>query len=173
MYEIQWKCETKKKGKETIKIELERKKKNLTVFYSTVVSIFDCFRFDDFFDRELDLRFSLIGDEGSFLFERDLSTPLSCCVVFVSIDVESSLTVIDGDVSINDDFSDKVSVDCWTRPKELNNCFSLPDDVAVCNSSIKTGVLLGKIDGDELDFLVAVGEDGNVWWDVEFGLSRS
>jgi hypothetical protein len=82
------------------------------VFYSTVVSIFDCFRFDDFFDRELDLRFSLIGDEGSFLFERDLSTSLSCCVVFASIDVESSLTVIDGDVSINDDFSDKVSVDC-------------------------------------------------------------
>jgi hypothetical protein len=38
----------------------------------------------------------------------------------------------------------------------------LPDDVAVCNSSIKTGVILGKVDGDELDFLVAVGEDGNV-----------
>jgi hypothetical protein len=78
------------------------------------------------------------------------------------MDVESSLIVIDGDVSINDDFSDITSVDCWTRPSELNNCFSLPEDVAVCNSSGKTEVLLEKVDGEGVDFLVAVGEDGDV-----------
>ena len=82
------------------------------MFYSTVVSIFDCFRFDDFFDAEFDLRFSLFGDEEGFLVERDLSTPLSCCVAVVSTDVESSLIVIDGDISIGGDFSDRVSVDC-------------------------------------------------------------
>ncbi len=78
------------------------------------------------------------------------------------MDVESSLIVIDGDVSINDDFSDITSVDCWTRPSELNNCFSLPEDVAVCNSSGKTEVLLEKVDGEGVVFLVAVGEDGDV-----------
>lgn len=162
-----------KKEKKQLRLNSKEKKKNLTVFYSTVVSIFDCFRFDEFFDTEFDLRFSLVGDEETFLFERDFSIPLSCCVVFVSVDVESSLIVIEGDVWINDDFSDKASADCWTRPRELNNCFSLPDDVAVFNSSRNTEVLVGKVDGEGLDFLVAVGEDGNGWWEMEFGLSRS
>jgi hypothetical protein len=143
----------------------------LTSYYFTVlriISIFDCFRFGDFFlfDEEPDLRLSAADGEESFVFERDWSKWLSCCVEIVSIDDESSLFVIDGDVSINDDFSGIISVDCWTRPKELNNCFSLPDDVVVCESS-------RNVDGEGVDFLVVVGEDGNVSWEFEFGLSRS
>jgi hypothetical protein len=34
-------------------------------------------------------------------------------------------------------------------------------------------LLLEKVDGEGVDFLVAVGEDGDVWRAVEFGLSRS
>ncbi len=171
--EIQWKRKTKNKRKETIKTELERKKKELTLYYSTVlciVSIFGCFRFGDVFDEQPDLRLSLTDDEESFISERNLSTWLSSCIAIVSIDVESSLIVIDGDVSLNDDFSDSLSVDCWTRPNELNNCFSLPDDISVCDSSGKTKVLFRKVGGEGVDFLV---EDGGVWWESEFGLSRS
>jgi len=38
----------------------------------------------------------------------------------------------------------------------------LPDDIAVCDSSGKIEVLLGKVDGEGVDFLVVVGEDGDV-----------
>lgn len=138
-----------------------------------IVSIFACFRFDNLFDEENDLRLSLTGDEESFIFEKDLSNWLSWWIEIVSIDAESSLIVIDGDVSVNDDFSDRASVDCWTRPKVLNNCFSLPDDVVVGNSSGKTEVLLEKVGGEGVDFLITVGDAGDDWWESEFGLSRS
>jgi len=64
------------KQKETVKTELERKKKRLTLYYSTVlsiVSIFDCFLFDDFFDEQPNLRLSLTDEEQSFILERVLS----------------------------------------------------------------------------------------------------
>ncbi len=90
---------------------------------------------------------------------------LSCCVKIVSIGVDSSSVVIDGDVSMNKLFSDLTSVDCWARPNELNSCFSLPDDVAVCDSSGNAEVLFGKFNGEGTDFLVTI--------EFEFGLSRS
>lgn len=78
------------------------------------------------------------------------------------MEIESSLVLTTGDGS------DERSVDCWTRPKELNSCFSLPDDDDV---SRNVGGVLGKVGGDGSDFLVAVGDDD--WWDVELGLSKS
>lgn len=137
----------------------------MTLYYSTVfciLSIFDCFRFDelDRSDENNDLRLNVIELDESFVLERTLSAWLSCRVLISSLDV----SMIGG-------FSAVVSDDCWTKPNELNNCFSLPTDVAVFDSS--ENVELPLVDREGLDFLVTVGEDGDVWWEFDFGLSSS
>jgi hypothetical protein len=38
----------------------------------------------------------------------------------------------------------------------------LPDDVVVCDSSRNVEIPFEKFNGEGVDFLVAVGEDGNV-----------
>ena len=130
-----------------------------------IESIFNCFRWGDFFlwDDEPDLRFDRSDDEEI------LSNWLSCWVKIVSF----SFFVVDGDVALDDNFSGKISVDCWTRPNELNNCFSLPDDVVLGDSSGHIELWLDKVDGEGVDFFGAFGEGGEDWREFEFELSRS
>ena len=168
--EIHWKQNRQK-------AELECKQE-MGLFYGTVfsmLSIFDCFRCDVSFVGDIDLRFSLNGDEVSFLSEWDFSPVFSSDGGIVSIEIESSLIPLTGDDWRRDDDcseeEERRSVDCWTRPKELNNCFSLPDDVDVGIASKNIGVVFGNVEGDGSDFFVLVSDDE--WGAVVVGLSSS
>lgn len=145
----------------TISKLAHKKKKIDFLYYSTVWSIlliFDCFRFDE----NTDLRLTPLDSDESFILER----LLSCASILFSTEVESSLKLIDEDVSV------VISVDCWTRPNELNNCFSLPDDAVEGDSSGNVEGSSLQIDGDGVDFLVTFeGEDDNVWCELEPWLS--